>query len=89
LIVKLVKGVIVRQRSGAISKPSASREIRWFALVRRANNPHDPNAIRVALFGEFFMGYIPKDIAAHLAPMMDAGKEFRRGVRLRQQTPAP
>jgi len=29
--------------------------IRWFALVREPDNPHDRNAIRVALFGEFFM----------------------------------
>jgi HIRAN domain len=50
--------------------------IRWFALVREPDNPHDRNAIRVALFGEFFMGYIPKETAVHLAPLMDAGKEF-------------
>ena len=53
-----------------------SPDIRWFALVREPNNPNDPNAIRVALFGEYFMGYIPKETAAHLAPMMDAGREF-------------
>jgi hypothetical protein len=50
--------------------------IRWFALVREPDNPHDRNAIRVALFGEFFMGYIPKETAVHLAPLMDAGREF-------------
>jgi hypothetical protein len=54
----------------------AKFDIRWFAMVREPDNPHDPNAIRVALFGEFFMGYIPKDIAAHLAPLMDAGRVF-------------
>jgi len=57
-------------------KTFAKPEIRWFAMVREPENPHDPNAIRVALFGEFFMGYIPKDIAAHLAPLMDAGRVF-------------
>jgi hypothetical protein len=57
-------------------KTYGSPDIRWFALVREPDNPHDPNAIRVALFGEFFMGYIPKDMAAHLAPVMDAGREF-------------
>ena len=57
-------------------KTFGSPDIQWFALVREPNNPHDPNAIRVALFGEFFMGYIPKDVAIHLAPLMDAGKEF-------------
>jgi len=57
-------------------KTYGSPDIRWFALVREPNNPHDPNAIRVALFGEFFMGYIPKDVAIHLAPLMDAGRVF-------------
>ena len=57
-------------------KTFGNEHIRWFALVREYDNPHDANAIRVALFGEYFMGYIPKETAAHLAPMMDAGKEF-------------
>ena len=57
-------------------KTYGSPDIRWFALVREPDNPHDPNAIRVALFGEFFMGYIPKDVAIHLAPLMDAGRVF-------------
>jgi hypothetical protein len=30
----------------------------------------------VALFGELFMGYVPKEIARELAPMMDSGMEF-------------
>lgn len=57
-------------------KTFAKPHIRWFAMVREPSNQHDPNAIRVALFGEFFMGYVPKDIAAHLAPLMDAGRVF-------------
>ena len=57
-------------------KTFGSPDIRWFALVREPDNQHDPNAIRVALFGEFFMGYIPKEIAVQLAPLMDAGREF-------------
>ena len=57
-------------------KTFGSPDIRWFALFREAGNQHDPNAIRVALFGEFFMGYVPKEIARELAPLMDAGKEF-------------
>ena len=57
-------------------KTFGSPDIRWFALVREPDNQHDPNAIRVALFGEFFMGYIPKEISRELAPMMDAGIEF-------------
>jgi hypothetical protein len=57
-------------------KTYGSPDIRWFALVREPDNPHDPNAIRVALFGEFFMGYVPKDVAFNLASVMDSGREF-------------
>jgi len=57
-------------------KTFGSPDIRWFALFREAGNQHDPNAIRVALFGELFMGYVPKEIARELAPMMDSGMEF-------------
>ena len=74
LIVKLA-GVSFGNAQDNI-KTFAKPDIRWFAMVREPGNQHDPNAIRVALFGEFFMGYIPKDIAAHLAPLMDAGRVF-------------
>jgi hypothetical protein len=52
------------------------RDIGTYALVREPDNPHDPNAISVALFGEFFMGYVPKDFASVLAPMMDSGRRL-------------
>jgi hypothetical protein len=57
-------------------KKFAHPDIRWFPLVRDRDNPHDPNAIKVALFGRFEMGYIPKEIASRLAPLMDAGKDL-------------
>ena len=47
-----------------------------YDLVREPNNPHDPNAIRVALFGQIFMGYIPAKTAAMLAPLMDQRREL-------------
>jgi hypothetical protein len=47
-----------------------------YALIREPDNEHDPNAIQVSLFGEFFMGYVPKNIACDLAPLMDAGRKF-------------
>ena len=52
------------------------QDIGTYALIREKNNPHDPNAVRVALFGEYFMGYIPKNVAEYLAPMMDSGKRY-------------
>ena len=52
------------------------RDVGFYALCREHSNPHDPNAIRVELFGHFFLGYIPKDMAAQLATLMDAGRNF-------------
>jgi hypothetical protein len=51
-------------------------DIQWFGLYREPNNAHDPNAIRVALLGDFFLGYIPQNVASELAPMIDAGRQF-------------
>ena len=51
-------------------------DIGSYALVREPENLHDPNAIKVALFGRIFMGYVPKDIAEELAPLMDSGRNF-------------
>jgi len=41
-------------------------------LVREPTNEHDKNAIKV-MFVEYHLGYIPKDTAAKLAPLMDDG----------------
>ena len=51
------------------------KRIGTYALVREPGNKSDPNAIQVTI-GEFFMGYIPRSLAAVLAPQMDAGKRF-------------
>lgn len=47
-----------------------------YDLIREPDNPHDPNAIKVAYLDEIFMGYVPATVAAILAPMMDQGREF-------------
>ena len=50
-------------------------------LVREPSEPHDPNAIRVLVSdatspdqGLVNLGYIPKDLSAVWAPLMDSGK---------------
>lgn len=53
-----------------------NKDIGSYALVREPQNPHDPNAIRVALFGRIFMGYVPKELAKNLAPLIDSGKHL-------------
>lgn len=47
-----------------------------YDLVREPDNPHDPNAIKVLLFYDIFLGYVPKHIADVLAPLMDEGRNF-------------
>jgi hypothetical protein len=51
------------------------KDIGSYALVREPNNLHDPNAIRVEV-GEYLLGYVPKEHAADLAPLMDSGRRF-------------
>lgn len=41
-------------------------------LEREPNNPHDPNAVRVLMVGDF-IGYIPADASAHVAALLDHG----------------
>ncbi|MEG3071071.1 MAG: HIRAN domain-containing protein [Candidatus Syntrophopropionicum ammoniitolerans] len=45
-------------------------------LIRQPDNPYDPNAIAVELAGEQ-VGFIPKALAAKLAPRIDAGEVYR------------
>ena len=52
------------------------KDIGSYALVREPDNEHDPNAIKVALAGYFFLGYVPAGIAKDLAPRMDRGERF-------------
>ncbi|MGR4064937.1 MAG: helicase-related protein [Vulcanimicrobiaceae bacterium] len=48
-------------------------------LAREPANPYDPNAIAVR-FGNLQLGYIKKEIAKHLAPLMDDGARYRARV---------
>jgi len=57
-------------------KKFGCRDILSYALVREPDNPFDPNAIKVTLFGIWFMGYVPKKLAKILAPVMDAGTDL-------------
>ncbi len=46
-------------------------------LVREPSNPHDRNAIAVEISDGDALGYISRDLAAELAPAMDAGQYFK------------
>lgn len=51
-------------------------DIHWFCLVREPDNKCDSNAIRVEI-ADFFMGYVPKEVAEELAPLMDSGSVYQ------------
>jgi hypothetical protein len=62
-------------------------------LRRDAANPHDANAIAVDLPSGLQLGFVPRDLAAEIAPDLDAGRPWS-AVMLREQrrspaTPAP
>jgi len=57
-------------------KKWGSPDIGSYAVIREPDNPYDPNAIRVSLLDTWDMGYLPRSIAARLAPLMDEGRTF-------------
>lgn len=59
------------------------------SLVRNPDNPYDSNAVEVRHTG-YMLGHLPKDVAAKVAPRLDAGVEIRAtifGVRISPDNP--
>lgn len=56
----------------------------FFILYREPSNPHDKNAIKVKAYGKYDLGYIPRDLAAELAPLLDSGAVSRRAEFVRK-----
>jgi hypothetical protein len=56
-------------------------------LRRDPGNEHDPNAIAVYAGGAH-VGFVPRELAAELAPELDAGRPWSAVV-LREQRPSP
>jgi hypothetical protein len=58
-------------------------------LRRDPDNPHDPNAIQVhPADGGDQVGWVPRELAAELAPELDAGRPMAAVV-LREQRRSP
>jgi hypothetical protein len=58
-------------------------------LRRDPGNPHDPNAIQVhSTDGGAQVGWVPRELAAELAPELDAGRPWSAVV-LREQRRSP
>lgn len=45
-------------------------------LVRDPANPYDENAIQVHNADGLFLGFIAKEVAADMAPLLDAGETY-------------
>ena len=80
-LVSKVAGVTFNNRQAALRKlgqyDAAAVNV---ALEREAGNAHDPNAVKVNVSvadgRAYHLGYIPKDLAAVLAPLLDKGMEL-------------
>lgn len=57
-------------------------------LHRDAGNEHDPNAVSVHIAGGAQLGFVPRDLAAEIAPALDAGRPWAAVV-LREQRASP
>jgi hypothetical protein len=57
-------------------------------LRRDPDNPHDPNAIAVHATSGGQLGWVPRELAAELAPRIDAGTPFSAVV-LREHRASP
>lgn len=63
-----------------LASKHAQRKAELFVELRRnPDNKFDSNAVEVRFFGEM-LGHIPKDIAARLAPVIDAGNTYIASV---------
>ena len=68
---------------GADLEPGAPLTLR-----RDPGNPHDPQAIAVHAPGGGQLGFVPREVAAELAPLVDAGKPWS-AVLLRERRASP
>jgi HIRAN domain-containing protein len=73
-----------RHHAEALERPALGAPL---TLRRDAANEHDPNAIQV-LAGDEQIGWVPRELAAELAPELDAGRAWSAVV-LREQRPSP
>ena len=74
IVTKLV-GVMGHRVQGHI-RTFGNPDFPTYTLVREPDNPHDPNAIKVTIVGAIFLGYLNREIASELAPLMDEGMQF-------------
>ena len=73
-----------RHHAAALEAPALGAPL---VLRRDPANEHDPNAIAV-LAGDDQIGWVPRELAAELAPQLDAGRPWS-AIALREQRDSP
>jgi len=88
------RGLIVTAVAGAaahhagVLRSDAAQPGKPLELRRDAANEHDPNAIAVHVAGGGRLGWVPRAVAAELAPQLDAGTPWT-ALALRDSRPSP
>ena len=82
-----VAGVAGARFQAAAVESEAAAPGRPLELRRDPGNEHDANAIAVLAGGEQ-VGWVPRELAAELAPELDAGRPWSATV-LREHRPSP
>lgn len=75
----MVAGCAYHNRPSAIR--AYAREGKAVHLYRERENPHDSNAIMVAVDFKHHIGYVPREDAIRLADYLDRGFQFRAHVK--------
>lgn len=71
----MVAGVAYEGRADTIRKHLPLDDAPVY-LVRYPDHPHDPNAIGIGLSDGWAIGYIPREDASILAPLLDSGHRY-------------
>jgi single-stranded-DNA-specific exonuclease len=71
-----IAGVSFEGRQDVIAGLRAGAQL---TLARQPDNPYDRNAIAV-YYGNLQLGFVNKSIAAHVAPLIDAGARYRARI---------
>jgi hypothetical protein len=64
----------------AQAEADGSQEGVAVVLIRNPNNEHDPNAIEVHVPALGQIGHVPRELAAEMAPRLDAGEKVIAAV---------
>lgn len=67
----MAAGVAYERRSEVVDRHLRSGQTVF--LARDPGNPHDENAIEIRVQGGFQIGFVPREYAREMAPLLDAG----------------